>query len=156
MASIHPLIDEYGSSHTNPTNKLIHWICVPVIVWTVIALLWAIPFPAALQLDAIPLNWATVAIAAAMVYYISLSPRLSVGVLLFLTLLLWICAIVDQTSPWPLWQVAVALFVLAWIGQFIGHMIEGKRPSFFKDLQFLLIGPTWLISWIYKKLGIAY
>jgi len=156
MASIHPLIDEYGASHTNPTNKLLHWICVPVIVWTVIALLWAIPFPAALHLDAIPLNWATVAIAAAMVYYISLSPRLSVGVLLFLMLLLWICAIVDEASPWPLWQVAVALFVLAWIGQFIGHMIEGKRPSFFKDLQFLLIGPTWLISWIYKKLGIAY
>ena len=42
------------------------------------------------------------------------------------------------------------VFVLAWIGQFIGHLIEGKRPSFFKDLQFLLIGPAWLMAFVYR------
>ncbi|HET6564060.1 MAG TPA: Mpo1-like protein [Xanthomonadales bacterium] len=156
MASIKPLLDEYGDSHRNPGNKLIHWICVPVIVWTVIALLWALPFPSALQSDVIPVNWATVAMGLAMIYYISRSPRLSVGIAFFLVLLLWITAIVDQAAPWPLWLVAVVLFVLAWIGQFIGHIIEGKRPSFFKDLQFLLIGPAWLMSWLYQKLGIRY
>lgn len=156
MASIYHLLDEYGDSHRNPNNKLIHWICVPVIVWTVIALLWVIPFPAALQTNVIPVNWATVALGLAMVYYISLSPKLSVGIALFLVLLLWITAIVDQAATWPLWLVAVVLFVLAWIGQFIGHVLEGKRPSFFKDVQFLLIGPAWLMSWLYKRLGIAY
>jgi uncharacterized membrane protein YGL010W len=156
MASIYHLLDEYGESHRNPHNKLIHWICVPIIVWTVIALLWAIPFPAALQSDVIPVNWATVALVLAQVYYFSLSPRLATGVLLFNILLLWITAIVDQSSPWPLWLVAAVVFVLAWIGQFIGHVLEGKRPSFFKDVQFLLIGPAWLMSWLYKRLGIAY
>jgi uncharacterized membrane protein YGL010W len=156
MASIYPLLDEYGESHRNPSNKLIHWICVPVIVWTVIALLWAAPFPAALQSEVIPVNWATIALLLAQIYYFRLSPRLGTGVLMFNILLLWITAIVDHAAPWPLWLVAVVLFVLAWIGQFIGHLIEGKRPSFFKDLQFLLIGPAWLMSWLYKKLGIAY
>lgn len=156
MASIYHLLDEYGDSHRNPSNKLIHWICVPVIVWTVIALLWAIPFPAALQSNVIPVNWATVALVLAQIYYFSLSARLATGVLLFNLILLWITAIVEQTSPWPLWMVAAVVFVLAWIGQFIGHMIEGKRPSFFKDVQFLLIGPAWLMSWLYQRLGIAF
>lgn len=156
MASIYHLLDEYGDSHRNPANKLIHWICVPVIVWTVIALLWIIPFPSALQADVVPVNWATVALGLAMIYYIYLSPRLSLGIVLFLVLLLWITATVEQAAPWPLWLIAVVLFVLAWIGQFVGHVIEGKRPSFFKDVQFLLIGPAWLMSWLYKRLGIAY
>lgn len=156
MASIYPLLDEYGDSHRNATNKLIHWICVPVIVWTVIALLWSAPFPSALQSEAIPINWATLALLLAQIYYFTLSPRLATGVLLFNILLLWLTAIVEQASPWPLWLVAVVVFVLAWIGQFVGHIIEGKRPSFFKDVQFLLIGPAWLMSWLYKKLGIAF
>jgi uncharacterized membrane protein YGL010W len=42
------------------------------------------------------------------------------------------------------------------VGQFIGHKIEGKKPSFFKDILFLLIGPLWLLSFIYKKVGISY
>ena len=46
--------------------------------------------------------------------------------------------------------------MLAWIGQFIGHKIEGEKPSFFEDLQFLLIGPAWLLGAIYQKLGIRY
>jgi uncharacterized membrane protein YGL010W len=156
MLSVESLLTEYGESHQNPWNKLIHWICVPAIVWTVVALLWAIPFPAALQNDAVPINWATVALGLAQIYYIRLSPRLSLGLLLFNILMLWLTALVEAASPWPLWQVALAVFVLAWIGQFIGHMIEGKRPSFFKDLQFLLIGPAWLMAFLYRTLGLRY
>jgi uncharacterized membrane protein YGL010W len=63
---------------------------------------------------------------------------------------------VDANAPWPLWQIAAVLFVLAWIGQFIGHKIEGKKPSFFKDLQFLLIGPAWLMSFVYRSAGLPY
>ena len=55
-----------------------------------------------------------------------------------------------------LFTISLVLFVVAWIGQFIGHKLEGAKPSFFKDLQFLLIGPAWLLSFIYKKMGIAY
>jgi uncharacterized membrane protein YGL010W len=61
-----------------------------------------------------------------------------------------------DTLPWPLWATCLTIFVVAWIGQFIGHSIEGTRPSFFKDVQFLLIGPIWLMSHLYRRLGLAY
>ena len=103
-----------------------------------------------------PLNWATVALVLAQLYYFRLSLSLGLGVLLFNVLLLWLTSIVDASAALPLWQIAVGLFVVAWIGQFIGHAIERKRPSFFKDLQFLLIGPAWLMSYLYRRLGLKY
>ncbi|MSQ99322.1 MAG: DUF962 domain-containing protein [Xanthomonadales bacterium] len=156
MQQLQPLLDEYGSSHVNRVNKLIHWLCVPPIVWSLVALLWSLPFPAALQSELVPVNWATIAIVLAQVYYYRLSIRLGTGILLFLMFLLWLTVIVEALAPWPLWQIALAVFVIAWIGQFIGHVFEGKRPSFFKDLQFLLIGPAWLMSFVYKQLGLSY
>jgi uncharacterized membrane protein YGL010W len=95
-------------------------------------------------------------VVLAQVYYYRLSIRLGTGILLFLMFLLWLTVIVEAFAPWPLWQIAVAVFVIAWLGQFIGHVFEGKRPSFFKDLQFLLIGPAWLLSFVYKQLGLSY
>ena len=53
-----------------------------------------------------------------------------------------------------IWKLSMLIFIFAWIGQFIGHKIEGQKPSFFEDIQFLLIGPAWLLSFIYKKLGV--
>ena len=156
MQNLQHLLDEYGSSHRNPVNKLIHWLCVPPILWSVLALLWWLPFPAALQSEMVPVNWATIAVVLAQVYYYSLSIRLGTGILLFNMFLLWITVLIEAASPWPLWQVALAVFILAWIGQFVGHLVEGKRPSFFKDVQFLLIGPAWLMSFVYKQLGLDY
>jgi len=156
MSTLQQLLDEYGESHVNPTNKLIHWLCVPPIVWSVIALLWSLPFPAALKSTVMPVNWATLAALLAQVYYYRLSISLGTGTFLFLIALLWLTAMVQAAIPWPLWQLALAVFVLAWIGQFIGHVFEGKRPSFFKDLQFLLIGPAWLMSALYRTLGLKY
>lgn len=156
MRKIDRLLDEYGQSHENRLNKFIHWICVPVIVWTVVALIWSIPFPWKIGQGIVALNWAVVALVLAQVYYFSLSRRLGLGLMLYNLAMLWLTAAVEQASPWPLWQVALAVFVLAWIGQFVGHVIEGKRPSFFKDLQFLLIGPAWLMSFVYRKIGYPY
>jgi uncharacterized membrane protein YGL010W len=156
MRTIDALLEEYGESHRNRLNKSIHWICVPVIVWTVVALIWSIPFPFAIGSGIVPLNWAVVALILAQIYYFRLSRRLGMGLLLYNLVMLWLTAEIEKWSPWPLWQVAVVVFVLAWIGQFIGHVIEGKRPSFFKDLQFLLIGPAWLMSFVYRKAGLGY
>jgi len=150
MRSADDWFDDYGHSHTNPTNKLIHWICVPLIFWSVVALIWSIPSPIA------GLNWAIVAALGAQFYYIMLSPKLSVGIGLFMVLSLLICWAVDNSVATPLWQVALIVFVVAWIGQFIGHKIEGEKPSFFKDLQFLLIGPAWLMGFIYRRLSLKY
>ena len=156
MQNINALLEEYGDSHKNHANKFIHWICVPVIVWTVVALLWSIPFPLSLNFLWVPVNWATLALVLAQIYYFRLSLKLGLGLLAYNLLMIWITIWVMAVSPWPLWQLALAVFVLAWIGQFIGHIFEGKSPSFFKDLQFLLIGPAWLMSFIYRRLGIPY
>ena len=150
MRSADEWFDDYGQSHQNATNKLIHWICVPLIFWSVMALIWSIPSPMA------GLNWAVLAALLAQFYYVMLSPKLSVGIGLFMVLSLLICQAVDDTGSYALWQVALAVFVLAWIGQFIGHKIEGEKPSFFIDLQFLLIGPAWLMGFIYKRLSLSY
>ena len=99
---------------------------------------------------------AVIALLLIQLYYFRLSVPLGLGLLAFNFAMLLLTAWIEQASPWPLWQLAVAVFVLAWIGQFIGHAIEGKRPSFFKDLQFLLIGPAWLMSFVYRAAGLRY
>jgi uncharacterized membrane protein YGL010W len=147
-------LDDYGESHRNPTNKALHWICVPVIAWCVMGLLWSVPFPGTLRALHPAVNWAGVAVVAALLYYAALSPRLALGAAPLFLLALWSINSVAQSSALPLWGVCLILFVAAWIGQFIGHAVEGKRPSFFKDLQFLMIGPLWLLADLYRRLGI--
>ncbi len=156
MSQIQALLDEYASSHQNKNNKLIHWVCVPVIFWTVVALLWSIPFPGTLHLGILPLNWAVICLALVMIYYLWMSVPLAIGMLIYSIINLFITAHIEYLSGYPLWQVALVVFILAWIGQFIGHALEGKKPSFFKDLQFLLIGPAWVMSFIYRLIGIKY
>jgi uncharacterized membrane protein YGL010W len=70
--------------------------------------------------------------------------------------MLWSVDAFTKLTQVPLWLGCGVLFVLAWIGQFVGHAIEGKRPSFIKDLQFLLIGPMWLLADVYRRLGVRY
>jgi uncharacterized membrane protein YGL010W len=148
-------LDEYGESHRHPLNKALHWVCVPVIVWCVAGFLWSIPTPRAM-LSASPFaNWATLVMFAVVVYYAALDVPLALGAaILFLVMLCSLAALAHASSV-PLWAVCAALFLIAWIGQFVGHAIEGKRPSFFKDLQFLLIGPFWLLADLYRRLGYA-
>jgi uncharacterized membrane protein YGL010W len=153
-------LDDYGDSHRNHANKALHWICVPVIAWCVLGLLWSLPFPSGVR-AAFPAaqpfaNWAGIAVLAGLVYYAFLSLRLALGALVLLAAMLWSIDLVERSSPLPLWSVCLALFVLAWIGQFIGHAIEGRRPSFFKDVQFLMIGPLWLLADVYGRLGIRF
>ncbi|MGQ0833960.1 MAG: Mpo1 family 2-hydroxy fatty acid dioxygenase [Gammaproteobacteria bacterium] len=155
MRTVTDWLREYGASHENATNKLLHWICVPPIVLSVMGLLWSIPVPSAFTAVSPWLNWATLVAIAAFAYYIALSPKLAVGVALAFAALLWIVQWL-ATLAWPLWVTSLVIFVVAWIGQFIGHAIEGKRPSFFKDLQFLLIGPLWLVSALYRRLRLSH
>lgn len=154
MRTVDQWLNEYGDSHRNPTNKSLHWVCVPLILWCVIGLLWITPFPSAIR-ETVPLaNWATLVVAAGFVYYLLLSVPLALGILPVLLLMLWSLDVLSHMSSVPLWMIFAGLFVLAWIGQFIGHAIEGKRPSFFQDIQFLMIGPLWLAADMYRRLGL--
>jgi len=152
MKSLDQWLAEYGESHQNETNKLVHWICVPTIFFSVTGLLFCIKLP--FSLGGQPVNMACIAMLMITVYYALLSKTIWIGMLLFGIACLGICYLIETWVAWPLWTVCVGLFVLAWIGQFYGHSIEGKKPSFLKDLQFLLIGPAWLMNFIYRSIGI--
>jgi uncharacterized membrane protein YGL010W len=156
MRTAEQWLDEYGSSHRNPTNELLHWICVPVILWCVLGLLWITPFPSSIR-AAVPFaNWATVIALFALIYYALLSVPLALGILPLLGLMLLSLDALSRNTLAPMWLICVSLFVLAWIGQFIGHAIEKKRPSFFKDVQFLMIGPMWLLANVFRRWGIPF
>lgn len=144
--SIQTWLSEYGVSHQNKTNKIIHWICVPSIFLSLIGLLYSIKIGS--------YTVAHFALLAAIIFYIKLSWQLSIGVGIFSIACLYVCSIIN--ANFNLIYFSITIFVVAWIGQFIGHKIEGKKPSFLHDVQFLLIGPAWLLSWIYQKLNIKY
>ncbi len=154
MKSINEWLSEYGESHQNPINKLVHWVCVPIIFFSIVGLLYGVKLGVNIT-PTLQLNLAMVLLVLTILYYLRLSPSLSVGMLFFSLLCLGLSEAIEA-SGLVLWQVCLALFVLAWIGQFWGHKVEGKKPSFFKDLQFLMIGPAWLMSFIYNRLGLRY
>jgi uncharacterized membrane protein YGL010W len=125
---IDTLLAKYSESHLNHTNELIHFVCVPVIV-------------------------AVAASLAALGYYFQLSRPFAVGMLVMTLLMLGLLSAMPRPTVLPL---SIAIFVLAWIGQFIGHKIEGKKPSFLDDLRFLLIGPLFVLGFLYRRLKLAY
>lgn len=159
MRRIDELLVEYGESHQNSTNKTIHWICVPLIFFSIVGLVASIPsepVQAVLGEDNPYANWAAVILVLVLIYYVTLSIPLGLGMMVFSVLCLFISNLIVRLEIAPLWQVCLIIFALAWIGQFYGHKVEGKKPSFLKDVQFLLIGPAWLMHFLYKRFGIPY
>ena len=147
---------EYGESHQSHANELIHWICVPLIFFSVLGFFWEIPIPVSWETSLPWFNWSIVAITAVTLFYAWLSLPLAVGMLAFMTVCQTSHLYLEAKTPWPVWQVCLVTFVVAWIGQFIGHKLEGQKPSFLKDVVFLLIGPAWLLGKIYRKVGLKY
>ena len=147
--------EAYGHSHQNGINKAIHWVCVPLITLTLLALLWEAPIGPFEKISP-HFHWSYVLILLALVFYMRMSAAIAVGMLAASAVAVVLFMAWDKWVPIPLWPVALGLFVLAWIGQFIGHAIEGEKPSFLEDLQFLLVGPAWLLHFIYKRVGIRY
>jgi uncharacterized membrane protein YGL010W len=154
MTPLTTWFDNYSGDHQNATNQRIHVVCVPAILWSVIGLLWSIPVPPAFG-D--PGLWAGLAMAATLIFYWQLSRKLALGMLVQFIVFGGSCEILrERLGNVALLYAAIAVFVVAWIGQFLGHKIEGRRPSFFTDLAYLLIGPLWVLAKLYRKLGIGY
>ena len=131
---------KYSESHRNPTNELIHFVCVPVIVFSLLGIMWAVHPLAAVR-----------GRRGALVYYFQLSKPFAIGMLVMSAAdarRCWRCCRRPTVLP-----LSIAIFVLAWVGQFIGHQIEGKKPSFLDDLRFLLIGPLFVLSFLYRRLN---
>ena len=155
MRNVNDWFGGYSADHQNATNRLIHWICVPAIFFSITGLLYCIKLPVFIT-PSLQLNVAMIVLLFTTIYYLSLSIKIGIGMLLFTVICLALCYVVEKYGPLSLWLFCIIIFVVAWIGQFYGHKVEGKKPSFFKDIQFLLIGPMWLMSFIYKKMGIAF
>ena len=147
---------EYGDSHQDHTNELIHWICVPLIFFSVLGFIWEIPTPESWEVTLPWFNWSIPVIVLVALFYAWLSVPLAAGLLGFMAICQSILLRLEMRAPWPVWKICLIIFVLAWIGQFIGHKIEKKKPSFLKDILFLLIGPAWLLSKVYKKVRLPY
>lgn len=136
------LLARYAESHRNPVNELIHFVCIPAIVFSLLGILWAIhPVVAVLV------------VAAALVYYVKLSRPFALGMAAMAAVML---GLLNMLPEGTVLVTSIGVFVLAWIGQFIGHHIEGKKPSFFDDQRFLLIGPLFVLSFLYRRMRLAY
>lgn len=138
MKSLEAWLDEYSVTHQNPVNKKIHKICVPVISLSLLGMLFAIPLP---LIPFVPLNGAWLAVCYMLVFYRTFGQSV---LLIMLAVLAGAMGAIYLLNSLFSFYFYLGLFILGWIGQAIGHHLEGKRPAFFQDLSFLLIGPLWI------------
>lgn len=153
MKSINQWLTEYASSHENHTNKTIHFICVPLIFFTIIAFAFCVRLYT--FAGGTVLTLAHVILIVIAIYYFMISVPLAVGMVLYSSFCMLLCFLIQYLTHGYLAWIALSIFVVAWIFQFYGHSVEGKKPSFLKDIQFLMIGPAWVMSYIYKNVGIS-
>ena len=141
----------YSGDHRDATNQRIHVFAVPLILWSVVALLWCIPVIGTWFRQGL---WAALAMFFAWSFYFRASRNLGYGMLAVFVAMAWSTRWLHLAlGTTQLLVLAIAVFVLAWIAQFIGHRIEGRKPSFLTDLTYLLIGPAWVLAKLYRKLG---
>jgi len=141
MRRVDRLFESYGRYHQHPVNKAIHWICVPLVVWSVLGMLSA----------ASPLA-AVAVIAATILFYLFLSVPLAFGMLAVLAGMAWVLTLLGDR----LLTVSLVTFAAAWVGQFVGHAVEGRKPAFVDDLRSFLVAPAWLLGDLYRRLGLRY
>jgi uncharacterized membrane protein YGL010W len=160
MNTIQDWFDAYGQSHRNKVNKAIHWICVPLIFYSLIGILSLVSFGFLYGLvpeSLIPyLHLGTVLMLFGIVFFLRLSRSIALGMVVVSVIILYLVHSAHLSFGADVWKFFVGIFVVSWIGQFIGHKIEGAKPSFFDDLKFLMIGPAWLLHFIYRKVGLKY
>ncbi|KAA1243155.1 DUF962 domain-containing protein [Aquimarina sp. RZ0] len=153
MRTLETWFAEYAVSHQNKKNIAIHFICVPAIYFSIAGLLMSIPngFLASLVPgdNQFIENWAFVVMLFIIFFYVRLSVTMALKVLLFSAFCIVVNYYISQYAS--LWLVSLIIFAAAWLGQFYGHKLEGKKPSFLQDLQFLLIGPGWVIQKMFSK-----
>ncbi|MFL2547538.1 MAG: DUF962 domain-containing protein [Candidatus Rariloculaceae bacterium] len=146
---------KYGRHHNHNANRIIHSVTIPFVVMSLVGLLWSLPVPDAFNAARPVLNWGTIFLMAASVYYFIMSISLAFGVLPLLAFVIfgidWL-----QELDVPLWLSSAAILGITWAGQRIGHQIEGQQPPLFEDIQTTMIGPVWLLANIYKRFGIPY
>ncbi len=146
MKNLDFLFNAYSADHQNELNQKIHLVCVPLIVYSIMGLLWSMGSVLILGYN---INPAIVFAAIISIYYVYLSLRLAF-IMVTTTFIFFGSFILIENQGWSLLFLSVFIFIFAWVGQFYGHKVEGKKPSFLTDLTYLFIGPLWVVE---KLLG---
>ena len=139
MTPIQDLFKEYEQTHRHPVNQMFHMICIPFLVWSVLGVLWSFKISYGGLI-----NGATIVVPLAILYYSTFSRQLAFILFLVGAVMLTFCAYFDRHSLLVL--LSIIVFFLSWTGQLVGYHFEGMRPTFFRDLQFLLIAPIWIMA----------
>lgn len=155
MTLVDKWLAAYEEGHTKHLNRALHWACVPVFIASLIGLLWSAPVPETFGRSSGVLNWGTLFIMAAVVYYFILSISLALGMLPFVLAVVLAISELNELET-PLWLISAFGLGLAATGQFVGHLLEGGRASLIRDLHYVVIGPLWVLAAVYRRLGIPY
>ncbi len=148
-------LQRYELNHRDLTRPWIYWASVPMVVVGTVGLLWALPVPPEFHAISPLLNWGSAFLMVAAVYYFIISLSLAIGLLPFVLAVAFIHTWLPQTDYSPL-RVSAGLLTAGIIGLWLGHRDERGFSPIFEDLQTVMIGPAWLLSMLYKRVGIPY
>jgi uncharacterized membrane protein YGL010W len=146
-------LTDYGDSHTDIRNPGIYWLSVPILVLGTVGILWSLPVPEAFARISPVLNWGSVFLVAAVVYYFIISIPLAIGMLPFVAGIAAVQLWLEDTS-WSLIGISSVMFVISVAGLYLGHYKNGGFRAVFSDIHHMMIGPAWLLANLYRRLGI--
>lgn len=155
MAPVDEWLDRYAEIRANRPSRAADWVTIPLLVMSLVGMLWSLPVPTAFSGSSPVLNWGTLFLMAAVVYYFILSISLAVGILPFVLAVFAAAAWLDGLQT-PLWLVSGALFAVAAAWQLLEFQRVGNPRHIVRYFQFLMIAPLWLLASIYRRLGISY
>ncbi len=148
-------LERYGAHRENLAAPGIYWLSVPLVVLGTVGLLWSLPVPPEFLEISPLLNWGSAFLMAATVYYFILSLALAIG-LLPLIMGIAVFEMWLAQSDYSMLRVSASFVVAGLLG--IGFAQRNKRSlaAIVEDLQTIMLGPVWLLSIIYRRLGIPY
>lgn len=148
-------LERYGEIHENLTYPAVYWTAVPLVVTGMVGFLWSLPVPTQFYEISPLLNWGSAFLMVSAVYYFVISLSLAIGLLPFVigvgSIQLWLA----DSDFTPL-RVSSGLLVGGLIGLWLGHRNERGIRATLEDLQTIMIGPAWLLSVIYRRIGIPF
>ncbi len=155
MSETDSWLARYEANHTDLSNPVVYWAAVPMVVIGTVGLLWSLPIPVEFYEISPFLNWGSAFLIAATIYYFIISLSIAIGMLPFMlglaSLQIWLTA-----SQFPAQGVSIGLLVAGTVGLWLGRRGSGQIRGLLQDLQLMMIGPAWLLSVIYRRLGIPY
>ena len=155
MSDTDKWLRNYGENHRNVAHPAVYWLAVAALVLATVGMLWSLPVPDEFMKISPALNWGSAFLMVSVVYYFIISVSLAIGMLPVVfgisSLAVWL-----ERSPFEAALVSLILFSLSIAGLFLGRRADGGAMAVFEDIQMMMIAPVWLMSRLYKRLGIPF